>query len=297
MGAFAAVVIIILLIVLILFLRRDNDRVPRNEIELAKLNPRIVEKSTDATTNGDADTNISIKINESLVNLYLNNYVIPSIPEALHTTGLDTNKAKHASEACSLVWNHVKRENTIPEGLTKEDVEAVALYTFDFGPENYTSNPYRIINNALMSNDDDDLLKASGVLFLVMRGLRKLPRFTGNTLYRGIREGVNVDAYKEGKMVVWHGLSSTSPDMNGTKAFLANSPGDKKKKGTLFIISGGWGYDIQPYSMFPEEAEILLEPGRQFRVQSVIDANPVVITLEMMDTPLILPEIFGEGNN
>ena len=70
----------------------------------------------------------------------------------------------------------------------------------------------------------------------------------------------------------------------------------RKATGTLFIIEGGWGYDIQPYSLFPGEAEVLLEPERQFRVTSVIEAEGLTfINLQMLDTPLSVPEVFGEG--
>ena len=87
--------------------------------------------------------------------------------------------------------------------------------------------------------------------------------------------------------------------MSTTKAFLEK--GSKKKKkgkesGTLFIISNAWGYNIQPYSLFPDEEEILLEPERQFRVVSVLRAEKLTfINLEMLDTPLSLPEVFGSG--
>ena len=45
--------------------------------------------------------------------------------------------------------------------------------------------------------------------------------------------------------------------MEATKAFLAKGSKGGKAIGTLFIIDKGWGYDIQPYSLFPDEEEIL----------------------------------------
>ena len=133
-----------------------------------------------------------------------------------------------------------------------------------------------------------------------MTALRKLPRVTGQVLYRGVRGEVNLDKdhYSKGNVVVWPALSSTSPDMSTTKAFLEK--GSKKKKkgkesGTLFIISNAWGYNIQPYSLFPDEEEILLEPERQFHVVSVLRAAFTIINLEMLDTPLSAPEVFGSG--
>ena len=77
---------------------------------------------------------------------------------------------------------------------------------------------------------------------------------------------------------MWAAFSSTSPDMKVTKAFLSKKKdpeeeeeGGKKEiwrdvdrgklregpkegktlQGTLFIIEGAWGYDIEPYSIYP----------------------------------------------
>ena len=62
----------------------------------------------------------------------------------------------------------------------------------------------------------------------------------------------------------------------------------------MFVVEDGWGYDIQPYSLYPGEAEILLEPEREFMVQDVIDADVTIVKLKMLDTPIILPEMFGD---
>ena len=98
-------------------------------------------------------------------------------------------------------------------------------------------------------------------------------------------------------MVTWPPLSYTSPGMEAAKAFLAKGSKSENATGTLFIIDKGWGYDIQPYSLFPDEEEILLEPERQFKVTSVLRAALTIINLEMLDTPLSVPEVFGEGIN
>ena len=80
-----------------------------------------------------------------------------------------------------------------------------------------------------------------------------------------------------------------------TKAFLARGSTSGNAEGTLFIIEGGWGYDIQPYSMYPEEEEIVLELERQVRVKSVIEAEGItIVKVEMLKTPLVLPNVFGQ---
>ena len=148
--------------------------------------------------------------------------------------------------------------------FTEEDAAAVAMYTYDFGSKDFESNPYRIINRRNFA----EMQRASGMLYLVMSALWKLPRVTGRTLYRGVRGEVSLDKdhYRKGNVVTWPALSSTSPAMEATKTFLAKGSKNGEATGTLFIIDKGWGYDIQPYSLFPDEEEILLKPEKQFRV-------------------------------
>ena len=196
----------------------------------------------------------------------------------------------------------------------------------------YDKNPYRLLNSALDSkgkkaNKIEEIKGVRDVLYLVMTALRKLPVVEGMTLYRGIRREVDLRQYKEGRTIVWPAFSSASPDMKVTKEFLSNKKDkeenedkeeegkedeiwrdvdrenperDQKEeklcKGTLFIIEGAWGYDIEPYSIFQGEKEILLEPERKFEVESVIDGDEfIVVNLRMVDTPRILTKDFWEG--
>ena len=100
--------------------------------------------------------------------------------------------------------------------------------------------------------------------------------------------------YSEGSTIAWHSLSSTSPSMSVTKSFLAKGSRGSRSAGTLFIIEGGWGYNISQFSLYPSESEILLEPERQFEVLSTIRSECfTVIKLRMLKTPLVLPDVFG----
>ena len=96
------------------------------------------------------------------------------------------------------------------------------MYTFDFGPENYKMNPYRMVNRELIGCNTKTLMEVKDLLYLVMHALRKLPRVTEQTLYRGVRVAMNLDTdhYSEGNVVTWPALSSTSPDSRNIKAFL-----------------------------------------------------------------------------
>lgn len=225
--------------------------------------------------------------------LYPQGYESPEMTAALREAGLDEESIGRAVKACNRAGIHAKQSGKLVNGFTKEDAEAVALYTFDFGPSKYEMNPYRIINKALSGLGEESMERASGLMHIVMRSLRKLPKVTGRTLYRGLRETVGKEAYREGSIVMWPGLSSTTSDKSITKRFLPKEKNGNKGSGTLFVIEDGWGYDIQPYSLFPGEEEILLEPNRYFRVQSVIESETTVVKLQMLDTPVILPQFFG----
>ena len=227
---------------------------------------------------------------------YSAGYARPTMKTALTEAGLIEAQSDMVCKACASVGQFAKENGLLSGDFTEEDAAAVAMYTYDFGPGKFESNPYRIINKSLIERNFNILQSASGLLYLVMTALRKLPRVTGMTLYRGIQSKIKIDMshYHEGNTVTWSALSSTSPDMKATKAFLAKGSKTGEAKGTLFIIENSWGYNIQPYSLFPDETEILLEPDRQFKVMSVIPSSGLaVINLKMLDTPLVLPDVFG----
>ena len=227
--------------------------------------------------------------------------------EALRLAGLDEKQTSKVMVQCYDNARRLGEEDKLPKNLTVDDAAALAMYTFDFGMnELYHLNPYRIINSALNKRTEKNMEKAKDLIYLVMKALRKLPVEHGMELHRGIRVDVSENtnqsggnsfpSYTEGSIITWDALSSTSPDMTVTKTFLAGGAKTGKAAGTLFIINNGWGYDIQPYSLFPTESEILLEPERKFRVTSVIPAELTIIKLEMLKTPVILPDIYGRHN-
>ena len=308
---FFLLIIIILSVMAFLFVKKNNEIISysRRDFELDKPLVESTENDQDydnstctriVNANGDEVNGevIAGKTLNSLYKVYPSTYVRPSMKEALLKAKLSDDQAVYVCEACENAAHFAKEDGKLLEGFTEEDAAAIAMYTYDFGAEEFESNPYRIINKSLVGRNFNNLQKASGILYLVMTALRKLPRVTGMTLYRGVRSEVNMDKdhYYEGNTITWPALSSTSPDMKATKTFLAKEAKNKKAKGTLFIIEDGWGYDIQPYSLFPDETEILLEPERQFKVVSVIQGEGLTfINLQMLDTPLGLTKVFGEG--
>ena len=267
----------------------DWDRHRDRAAAIPETSPSDIEKCTDAYSPTTATSSGCKK---------------SKIAEALRSAGVNWAQARRAAETCIQAGVRAAQRGWLFDGFTAEDAAAVALYTLDFGPNGYAYNPYRLINRALIRTTEElktkginaeEAMKTTGVgrlALTVMQALRKLPRTTGRTLYRGLREAVDTSTYMEDEVVVWHGLSSTSPDIKAVKAFLAKGSKSGKASGTLFVIENGWGYDLQPYSLFPDEEEVLLEPGRNFRVQGIIESGVTIVKLKMLDTPLIQ---FGKG--
>ena len=337
----AVVVVVAIIVIAVLILLLDIFLTKRKKfIEAEKLRrgafSRVMEQETETI-----DANTFKSRFRKKRNIYPEDYVPPQgIADALVKAGLDEGPAKEAAEICSYNAELSKEKGYVAGHFTLEDAAAVSLYTFDFGGDRYEMNPYRMLNKALRAEENitEEIVKVRDVLYLIMSALRKLPVVSGVTLYRGIRSKVDSKQYKEGSIIVWAGFSSTSPDMNTTKAFLSSSTkegnqeeedegdsgkghassemvepaesaegiemeknGDKEGKestcGTLFIIEDGWGYNVQPYSRYPDEEEILLEPEREFEVTSVTDSGDLLlVTLKMKNTKPILKKVFGEGH-
>ena len=166
------------------------------------------------------------------------------------------------------------------------------MYTFDFGSDASDKNPYRLINQNLFSRNSLQLRKIRGLLYKLFYSLRSLPRSTHPVLYRGIKDHVKLDDthYHKGNKITWHTFSSTTPDMETTQQFLTD-PVTGRCEGTLFIIRGTpWGYHIKPFSCFPAESEILLEPEIDLKVAGIIKAPLIVVELEMLPDQKLLLE-------
>lgn len=258
--------------------------------------------------------------------LYPKDYERPTMEDALRNAGLNDNQIRDITGTCYKHAYELKNSGKLPRDITVDDAATIAMYTFDFGTSHIKSNPYSLVNFALNNRTEERVNKIKDLLYLIISALRKLPIVHGIYLYRGIRvdvseklasdsigssgtddlndpnafasrkDGSDISSfeYKEGSIITWNALSSTSPSMNVTKNFLASGLSTGKAAGTLFIMENCWGYDIQPYSLYPTESEILLEPERQFQVVSVIPAELTIVKLRMLKTFIVLPDVYGE---
>eukprot|EP01106_Pelomyxa_sp_JSP_P002329 TRINITY_DN13551_c0_g1_i1.p1 TRINITY_DN13551_c0_g1~~TRINITY_DN13551_c0_g1_i1.p1 ORF type:complete len:356 (-),score=55.50 TRINITY_DN13551_c0_g1_i1:50-1117(-) len=139
--------------------------------------------------------------------------------------------------------------------MTQDEAMAIAFYTFEYGASHVANNPL-----ALLSLDVEQLRQWQGYLWLLLSGLRRLPReLHPEGLFRSINVSVLAlpdHQYIQGRVVTWNTVSSTSLDLRTGKLFLGQGqalPGQetareatKSYSGTVFIIRGNcWGYMLE----------------------------------------------------
>jgi len=93
--------------------------------------------------------------------------------------------------------------------------------------------------------------------------MRLLPDVQG-VVYRGYPDKATTLAqYQLGRPIQWGAFTSTSTNFEATKGFT------DKTNGVIFKITVSSGKDINAYSFFPCEGEILLSPNHRFIVSSI----------------------------
>ena len=196
------------------------------------------------------------------------------------------------------------------KNITIEEAYIICSYTCESKESEYS--PYKILNKNLVSeNRKNGVDKVSKYLYILLKTLRKLPRFYPpkniNYLYRCITQKVNLEKdnfnsksipYKIGEKKTFWGFTSTTTNPESSYLFLKD--GKELKSGTIFSLEGDvWGYDIEVFNYFGEK-EILLEPERKFIVKNVLPPiNEIIyITCGIIESPLILldNEINGHNN-
>ena len=230
------------------------------------------------------------KVNEQTVNDYKKlfeeyEHNPPSLQESLNqmlkSSNIDdknielyTNEIMDNCKKC--IDPRMNEINTKFNTITKKDAYIICSYTMEIKDRNYS--PYRLLNQYLDSNENE-IIKISKYLYILLKSLRKLPRYYPDKkyLYRCIGNHVPITEdpfnkelvpYVIGNKKTFYGFISTTPDPKTTYNFLARIDG--QRSGTIFSFGGDvWGYDIELFNFFLEK-EILLEPGGSFIVENVL---------------------------
>lgn len=170
------------------------------------------------------------------------------------------------------------------EGISVEDAAVIASYTYDNDCRKKEDVPYSVANKALNERDRDRVKAVLPYTLMLLKAIRKLKRFENKgLLYRGINCSVN---YSIGSVTKWWGFSSTSLYMGVVSYFTFNGNGN----GTVFFITGGWGYDVRQYSFFGEH-EILLDLERTVKTTKIVNCgNYNEVHVEIVPTDIIFKD-------
>jgi len=89
------------------------------------------------------------------------------------------------------------------------------------------------------------------------------------------------EEYKKGKKFTWWGFSSTTNEVEVLSSELFFG---KHGKRTLFNLHTKLGCDINKYSVYQKESEILLPPGIRLEVISVLSqGDSQIVSLKELD--------------
>ena len=132
------------------------------------------------------------KLSEALIQMFVSCKLNKNQVENLTKDILDKCKRRIDPE-----FNKIKKNY---EKITKEDAYIICSYTCEAKERNYS--PYRILNQKLVSDDRrNDLTNISKYLYILLKALRKLPRYypKNKYLYRSLSIKVNLtkDPYNE----------------------------------------------------------------------------------------------------
>ncbi|CAF1020163.1 unnamed protein product [Adineta steineri] len=179
----------------------------------------------------------------------------------------------------------MKCDNPPADHLSKDESASIILYSMEWEP--LEECLYYVLNATLRAENRRKLVPWFLYLKLVLTALSKLP-----SLQRTVYRGVNGDMrkyYTKGETVIWWGFSSCTATMDVLEndQFLG-STGTR----TFFTIECINGKDIQQHSQYKCEDEILLLPGRQFKVVACLNqpGGLYMIHLKELEPPYPLLE-------
>jgi len=160
----------------------------------------------------------------------------------------------------------IATEGTPNPDMTVDLLAALKLYTAAIEPEE--TGLYYLVNKALRSEDRSVVKPFTGIIWLIMKGLKSLPAIEDTVIFRGVKKNLS-GQYIKGTKVTWSAFSSCTSTLEvlSNPMFLGPS-GDR----TFFMIThtSKRARDISRISLVPGEDEIILPPNSRFDVVSVL---------------------------
>ena len=235
----------------------------------------------------------------ALDHLFPRHYVPPPLAQA--AAAAEFPDCARASAACAN-YDFSAAEKKVP-GLDRVDMEAVAMLTLN---DNRADSPFALVNSALchakkasattdeLNERDERLCRVCDYLWIVLTGLRKLPRVPRSLLYWPWATKPDMRKPVVGEWLISPGFLYVKTQWKEVKELMeSGDPG-----GTLFVMHECWGYSVAPFSFFGHENDLLLEPGTQFRVDEVtVKDKYTVIHMYRRDSQLYLGQRMASQRN
>ena len=149
--------------------------------------------------------------------------------------------------------------------LSSNESASIMLYTLKWKTPQ-TSFQY-FLNEIVRSQNHQQIQPWLLYLRLFFHALSRLPLSSFSTVYRALKIDIG-DEYTQGNDFIWWDFVSCTSSLR----FPDEHPDDRQSV-VMFIIECNSVRDISPYSLDTNTDEILLYPGRKFRVMSSLD-NP-----------------------
>ena len=185
-----------------------------------------------------------------------------------------------------MVYN-IQRSKIRPKnGLTIDESSSIALYSMEWSPREKSF--YINLNKTLRDPKRESLLPPwLKFLRLFFTGLSKLPSANHRIIYRGVKLDLRSE-YEQGERVFWWGFSSCTKalDVLENEEFVGKS-GTR----TLFTIESDTGKNIREHSFYPHEDEILLLPGREFKIVSSVDMGNQLTMIHLQEVQPPFPNL------
>jgi len=183
-----------------------------------------------------------------------------------------------------LARKKAKKAQVMYPTMMMDECTAVVLYTMEEEPRE--TSLYYVMNAALRGKQRAEVWPWRDFIWLLLHALRKLPVPALPFVFRGCTKAPSELALElePGFEFTWAGFSSTAT----TQGVMSTFVGQAGPRTLLTIVlSEPVGRDVQDFSLFPKENEVLFPPNMCFEVVDHFDAGNGLIMVQCKQTETI----------
>ena len=199
---------------------------------------------------------------EHVTGLEFEPITLPQRPASLVEAICGIDSVVDNVELCAVDALDVAQEASLEvlQVLEPDQIAAVHLYT---QPGRF----YKTLNESLRSPDRSHVKPFLPYLSLLISALDALPSNSKGTQYRGVALDLRKE-YVKGSAITWWSVSSCTTDKAVAEAFMGVD-GPR----TMFVLETVHAVAISHLSAIPEEQEVLVLPGTQMLVKSIVSKS------------------------